>query len=153
MACLFDLNGCDWFIWVITGKPPAFNICPLLLTQNLSLLMHKCKANVLEIDSASGRLSHGTQHIFWFSSWWGRGYRIRHLLSSHAAICASSYQGNWFEAKFWGLCPIKTLLNIPGHKISSDLEDGAFSAYCSAVKPPAHNQEISTSVLFFQRKI
>lgn len=111
MACLFDLNGCDWFIWVITGKPPAFNVCILLLIQNLSLLMHKCKANVLEFDSASGRLSHGIQHMFWFSSWWGRGYRTRRLLSSHAAICVSSFQGNRFGAKFWGLYPIKTSLH------------------------------------------
>lgn len=94
-------------------------------------------------------LSGGVQRIFWFWPWWGRAYRIRQLLlSSHAAICASSHQGNWFEAKFWGLCPIKTLLNIAGHKISSDLEDGAFSVYCSAVKPPAHKTRRLAWVLY-----
>lgn len=62
----------------------------------------------------------------------------RPQLSSHAAICASSYQGNCFGEKAPQSLPIKTLLNITGHKISSDLEDGAFSAHCSAVKLSAH---------------
>lgn len=72
----------------------------------------------------------------------------RPLLSSHAAIWVISYQGNWVEAKFWGLCPIKTLLNIAGHKISSDLEDGALYVYCSAVKPPAHETRRLAWVLY-----
>lgn len=81
---------------VITGKPPAFNTCSLLFFQNLSLLMRKCKANVLEFDSASREAYHMVSHVsFDFGcdeeehTWLDRP-----LLSSHAAICASSYQGN-----------------------------------------------------------
>lgn len=36
----------------------------------------------------------------------------RSLLSSPAAICASSYQDNWFEEKTLQSLPIKTLVNI-----------------------------------------
>lgn len=73
------------------------------------------------------------------------------LLSCHAAICASSSQGNSFEEKTLQSLPIKTLLNITRHKISSDLEDGAFSAYYSALKLCTQNQETATSASFFKR--
>ena len=154
MACLVDFSGCDWFMGVITGKPPAFNICLLLFCWNLSLLMHKCKANVLEFDSASGRLSGGVQHIFWFWLWWGRGHRIR----QNSALIPCSHLCQFFSGQsIWGKI-LRSLShkNSPEHLWAQNQQwPWEWSLFCilqCCETACTQNQESMMSALFFQRK-
>lgn len=121
-------------LWGLLLENPQLLIHLLLFFQNMSLFMHKCKANVLEFDSASGRLSDGIQHIFWFWPWWGRGYRTRQ--TSAFIPCSYFLSGELIWGKILRSLPHQNCFEH--HGAQNQQWPWGWSLFCSAVKPPAH---------------